>query len=506
MPSWESLHAYLDARAFDGLGFVAAVVLLVLAWATLRPQSRGEMGLPVGLLAFFLALYPVSEWVTDAVLDPIVHVVALAAILTSIGRSSFLVIHALVERRRAGPLPRILQQILQGAIYSVVALVILRAAGVQPGSLLTGSALVTAVIGLSLQETLGNLFAGLAIQAQQPFSVGDWIQFDADLTSTARVSEINWRATRLVTIDNVEITVPNGALARAWIRNYSRPDAKVRRAVTIVAPAGLPPAEAHRIFLDALPGTEGLLESPAPDCQTIAFTDRGVEYRVRFWMTEFDRREPIDSSVRDRLWYALHRAGHEIPGAMRKVFVHETTSEARAEREADAVLQRERVLAAIDFLAPLDEAALRRVAESSRRRHFAPGEVVIREGDPGTELFLVERGELQVVVRRARGDDAIVARLGPAEFFGEMSLLTGENRRATVRAAAPTVVLAVGKDAIAPLLEQSPKLAEHISTVLAEREFALGRVVEAGMDRKSAIDRESVVLLDRIRRFFRLGS
>lgn len=504
MPSWERLHAYLDARAFDGLGFVAAVVLLAVAAVSLRPEGRGQLRLPAALLAVFLALYPVSEWVTDPVLDPIVHVVALAAILTSIGRSSFLALHALYERRRAGPLPRILQQILQGAIYAVVALVILRAAGVEPGSLLTGSALVTAVIGLSLQETLGNLFAGLAIQAQQPFAVGDWIQFDADASSTARVSEINWRATRLVTIDNVEITVPNGALARAWIRNYSRPDPKVRRAVTIVAPASLPPAEAHRIFLEALPGTEAVLDTPAPDCQTIAFTDRGVEYRVRYWTTAFDRREPIDSLVRDRLWYALHRAGHEIPGATRKVFVHETTAEARAAGEADATLAREKVLRAIDFLAPLDEAALRTVAEAARRRHFAPGEVVIREGDAGDELFLVERGELQVVVRRAKGDDAIVARLGPAEFFGEMSLMTGERRRATVQASAATVVLAVGHDAIAPILKGNPTLAEHISTVLAEREFALGRIVEGDGDRQSVIDRESVVLLDRIRRFFRL--
>lgn len=504
MPSWESLHAYLDARAFDGLGFVAALALLALAALSLRPEVRGELRMPAVLLGVFLALYPISEWVTDEVLDPVVHVVALGAILTSIGRSSFLLLHALVERRRSGPLPRILQQILQGAIYAVVALVILRAAGVEPGSLLTGSALVTAVIGLSLQETLGNLFAGLAIQAQQPFAVGDWIQFDAEPTNTAKVAEINWRATRLVTIDNVEITVPNGALARASIRNYSRPDPKVRRAVTITAPAALPPAEAHGLFLDALAGTDAVLETPAPDCQTIGFTDRGVEYRVRYWTTAFDRREPIDSLVRDRLWYALHRAGHEIPGAIRKVFVHETHQEARAQREADAAAHREQVLRSIDFLSPLDDTALLALASAARRRHFAPNEVVIREGEEGDELFLVEKGELQVVVKLARGGEAVVARLNPGEFFGEMSFMTGEQRRATVRAAAATVVLAVGHGALEPILKATPKLAEHISTVLAEREFALGRITDGDTDRKSMIDRQSVVLLDRIRRFFRL--
>jgi small-conductance mechanosensitive channel/CRP-like cAMP-binding protein len=505
MPSWEALDDYLDTHAFDGLGLLGAIALLGLAASFVRADERKQLRFPAALLVVFAALYALGEQVTDRDIDPFLHLVALAAILGSVARSSFVVLHALYERQRRAPLPRILQQIVQGSLYAAVGLVVLRAAGVEPGSLLTGSALVTAVIGLSLQETLGNLFAGLAIQAQQPFAVGDWVQFDADPANTAQVIEINWRATRLLTNDRVEITVPNGALARASIRNYSRPDAKVRRAVTIVAPATLPPGEAHRLFLEALDDTEGVLASPAPDCQTLAFTDRGVEYRVRYWLTAFDRREPIDGLVRDRLWYALHRAGLEIPGATRRIFVHETTQEARAEHEANALAARERVLRAIDFLAPLGEGALRAIAEAARRRHFAAGEVVIREGSAGTELYLVEQGELEVLIRRSKGEDSVVARLGPSEFFGERSLMTGEARRATVRAAAPSVVLAVGHEAIAPLLATNPELAEHISRVLAEREFALGHSAETAESRQSEIDRESTLLLDRIRRFFRLG-
>lgn len=499
----DQLHRFFETHAFDGIGIVTALVLLLLAALSVPVEERARLRLPALLIVLHLSLVGLETLALDDGLDLVFHVGGLSTVLLSAGRSLFLLVNAVFLRRRGRPLPRILQDILQGSIYAVVLLVVLRASGVDPGSLLTGSALVTAVIGLSLQETLGNLFAGLAIQAQQPFGVGDWIQFDADLGNIAKVVEINWRATRLVTLENVELTVPNGALARASTRNYSRPDPKVRRNVTITAPVELPPAEAHRIFLDALPGAEGVLESPAADCQTIAFTDRGIEYRIRFWTTAFDRRDIVDGVVRDRLWYALHRAGHEIPGATRRVYLHETTQAARQERVADALQHSEKVLRAIDFFGPLGDEDVRKVAEAVQRRNFAPKEVVIREGDQGEELFLVERGELEVLVKLQRGQE-VVARLHPGQFFGEMSLMTGEKRRATVRASAPTVVLAVGRDALEPILKSNPKLAEHISAVLAEREFALGRVAEGDTDRQTMIERQSTVLLDRIRRFFRL--
>jgi small-conductance mechanosensitive channel/CRP-like cAMP-binding protein len=499
----DQLHGFFEAHAFDGFGIVTALVLLLLAGLTLPPAERGHLRFPALLVLLHLGLVGLETLALDEGLELLLHVGGLSTVLLSAGRSLFLLVNAIATRRRGRPLPRILSDILQGTIYLLVLLVVLRASGVDPGSLLTGSALVTAVIGLSLQETLGNLFAGLAIQAQQPFAVGDWIQFDAELGNIARVVEINWRATRLVTIDQVEITVPNGALARASIRNYSRPEAHVRRSITITAPSALPPAEAHRLFLDALPGTEGLLEEPAPDCQTIAFTDRGIEYRVRFWTTAFHRRDIVDGLVRDRVWYALHRAGLEIPGAIREVYLHETNQAAREAKLAGTVLHAERVLRAIDFFAPLDDEAVRHVAKAVERRNFAPNEVVIKEGDQGDELFLVERGELEVVVK-VRGTETVVARLRPGEFFGEMSLMTGEKRRATVRTVGPTVVLAVGHDALEPVLKSNPKLAEHISSVLAEREFALGRLADGDTDRQTMIERQSTLLLDRIKRFFRL--
>src|SRR5262249_59228050 len=132
-----------------------------------------------------------------------------------------------------GSLPRISLDIVHVLIFVAVLLATLSAAGAEPGSLLTGSAVLTAVIGLSLRDTLGNLFAGVAIQAQRPFEVGDWIQFDDKPAHIGEVVEINWRVTKVITLDAVEIVVPNAPLGQANIVNYSRPRRWARRGISV---------------------------------------------------------------------------------------------------------------------------------------------------------------------------------------------------------------------------------------------------------------------------------
>src|SRR5690606_4204865 len=174
----------------------------------------------------------------------------------------------------------------------------LRQAGAQLDALLTTSALLTAVIGLSLQDTLGNLFAGLSIQAQNPFEVGDWIQYGEDERTLGRVIEINWRATKVLTLDAVEVVIPNGQLARAPIRNFTRPTSISRRSIPVVVPFHVSPHRVHTVLLGALRQVEGVLSDPPPAILTSGFEERGIRYRVVFFIGDFARREQIDSLVR----------------------------------------------------------------------------------------------------------------------------------------------------------------------------------------------------------------
>src|SRR5690606_34089289 len=199
-----------------GVAVLIALSLLLAARLLLPREDRRLVHLPFFLLvlcgvAWAIALF----YERDTYAGRLLRLAQLFLLLASMGKSSFLiVIHAVLAKRLSFPLPRIVQDIIQIGVYLGVALITLRAAGVEPGSLLATSALLTAVLGLSLQDTLGNMFAGLAIQAERPFQVGDWIQYDAAPEHVGEVTEINWRATRILTLDHVTITVPNGALAK----------------------------------------------------------------------------------------------------------------------------------------------------------------------------------------------------------------------------------------------------------------------------------------------------
>jgi small-conductance mechanosensitive channel len=261
-----------------------------------------------------------------------IELVGLFFLLSVYGRTLFMLFTQSGPARAVVNLPKIFLDIVHVVIFFAALMITLRAAGVDPASLLTGSAVLTAVIGLSLRDTLGNLFAGLAIQAQRPFEVGDWIQFDQQPSHIGQVTEINWRATTVVTLDAVEIVIPNATLGQGWIVNYTRPRKFSRRSVYVNAPYDVPPQRVQRIILDALPGSFGVLTDPPPSVVTNAFDERGVQYWVRFFTVEFDKRDRVDGGARDRIWYALERQGIAIPAPQRDVRMEDTSEEAAAAR------------------------------------------------------------------------------------------------------------------------------------------------------------------------------
>jgi small-conductance mechanosensitive channel len=494
-----------EVTRFGGAGVVVAALLIFVLRIVLPRHERPRVRLPL----FFLLLHIGVVFVRgllDASSAAQMPLGTLGVLLLglSLGRSAFLLlVDYLLGRRRVYPLPRIIRDIVQGLVYAGVLLVTLRAAGVEPGSLLATSALLTAVIGLSLQETLGNMFAGLSIQMERPFEVGDWIRFDADEANVGRVVEINWRATKVETLDLVEVVVPNGTLAKAPIRNYSKPSAASRRTVVVRAPYDAPPGKVRDLVLAAIADVPGVLRIPPPSVVTQGFMDSGIEYGVRFFIDRFHDRESIASQVRERIWYALSRAGIPIPLNIRTVYLHEAAAVARQDVEARAE-RRERILRCVDFIAALPSDAIALLVSRSRVRRYGVGEVIIRQHEAGDELFIVDRGE--VVVSRLQDDaDVDIARLGANEFFGEMSLTTGERRTATVRAATECELLVVDQAALREVLERYPELAQTISEVVAARQVELEESAAMSHRHSQAIVEEKKhLLLERIRDLFKL--
>jgi len=494
-------------RSDPVFGGVAAWVALCLIIATLvlvAPEDRSRAKGSVWLLAWHLLFTLVLALIPPRhAAETSVRLIALSLVLASIARSVFLLfVHSFWMRRFARPLPTILRDVIQGFIFVIASLLILRSAGVQPGSLLATSALLTAVIGLSLQDTLGNLFAGLAIQAQRPFAVGDWVQLDGHSPpgSIGQVIEINWRATRVLTLDQLEITIPNGTMAKSSIVNFSRPTDVVRREAEVHAPYDVSPEFVRKTLLASLDHVHSVLQKPPPQVITRSFSERGITYALRYFIDRFHDREFIDSAVRERVWYAMARANLAMPVPRRRIeMVQEATAQSGNQAEHDSVKD---LLKQVSLFKQLPEDSAQHLAARCRRKRYAPGEVIVHQGDTSTEMYVIESGRVRIELPADDGRALVVAELGRGEFLGEMSLMTGESRTADVIACEETLLVVIDREALAPLLRQHPGLEEQLSQALAERQRRLDELRQEDIEEPRISIHDEVEILSRIRRFF----
>ena len=505
MPTWlsqlpETLRE--DMRSGEVIGVAIALVLILLLLVT---HGQRQLRAPLVLLTLHLGAHTLRKLVFYGESN-VAHALVVLSVLTllaCIGRTFVaLVMDAGFGRKR--PAPRIIRDLVLGIIYIMVALASLHAAGIQPSSLLTTSALLTAVLGLSLQDTLGNLFAGLALQMQSPFEVGDWIQFGADNKTVGKVLEINWRATKLLTLDEVEVVVPNGTLGTAAISNYTKPSPRIRRSIYITVPLSTPPRKAQRIVEECIKGAFGVIDDPKPSCVTRDFTDAGIQLWLRFWTNQFQKWGAVEGDVRDRIWYALAREGITLSSTTRELYVHEVNDEVRAREKAAKNAANLDALKSVDFLAALPHGELERLARTTQSHLYAGGEQVVRKGDNADEMYIVRTGEVAVMMP-GNGSRKEVARLGAGKFFGEMALMTGEPRTADVVATCDSELLVLGHGAFQGTLGSNPDLAHKISRVIAERQAKLEEHHAQSKEKEEAqIEERTSQLLGKIRSFFAL--
>lgn len=498
------LLSELSSASGATIGIIVALSLIAATAALMPASDRRLLRQPMGFFVAHLVLRGVEQLLAPGATRRGAFLIALALLLLSIGRSFVLLTLDVVLHRRLGrPLPKIIRDILQGIVYFVLALALLQQAGLEPGQLLTTSALLTAVIGLSLQETLGNLIAGLSVQVQRPFDVGDWIQFDGEKSNIGRVIEINWRATTLITLDEVQVVVPNGMLAKAPLRVFSKPTKAVRRNIFVLVEYAVPPKRAHAVILEAVRDVPGVLADPAPNVVTNAFGDSGVEYWVRVYISDFARRDGIDGAVRDRIWYALNRASIEFPFPHRVVHMQQHSEETRARDAEKIVVKRAKALERVDFLRIISDDQRLALARRAGVRLFSAGEVIVKQGDTTTDFFIIQRGEVAIVLATDQGEKEI-ARLEAPKFFGEMALVSGEPRKATVKAARECELLVIDHAALEPILADSPEVVDALSKVLAKRQLELDEAVQkmSEAERESVVERESSQLLGKIKRLF----
>jgi small-conductance mechanosensitive channel/CRP-like cAMP-binding protein len=464
---------------------VVAVALLGIFFAlrvALPVAERGRIRAGIFFVgAYLLCLFGIGFLANPADANPHHHnwlsVLSILLFSFSVVIASGLVLFDLVLARRE--LPRILRDLVHGLAYLVTAAVVLTRSEVDVTKVFTASVLTTAVIGLALQETLGNIMAGLALQLERDFDIGDWIKIDDKITG--RIREVRWRATTLMTKNGDLIIVPNGLVARAVLTNFSRPNSAHRRWIFVRIHFRHPPAQVRDVMVSAIRSVPGIRVDPAPDCLLWEFKDDSVAYACRYWIDDFQQDDRSDSDVRSIIWYALHRAGMEIPFPSLNVNMTEMNEDRLARKLDEDYARRIDALSSVDVFRALDAEKIDRLARKLRMAIFGPGEQILHQGDPGDSLYVVRSG--QVVVRLdTRAGHREIATLSPGQFFGEMSLMTGENRSATIVAKSDVECYIVDKDAFQQILEEKPELAGVISEILARRQITLdGTLTPVGL-------------------------
>jgi small-conductance mechanosensitive channel/CRP-like cAMP-binding protein len=407
------------------------------------------------------------------------------------------------ERRRQRAVPRLVVDLFNFVALTIVALVVLsRIFGADLSGLLVTSTVLSAVIGLSLQDILSNVIAGLALQMEQTFRVGDWVHINQH---DGQVVQMNWRTVTLQTRDHYHLVIPNSNMSRAEFINYSKPEATVRLRSSVGVHYQHPPEVVIDTFLDAIRQIDGVLANPEPEVVVTNYGDFAITYEIRYWVSDYLLEEQVRQAFMKRVWYALRRNSLAIPFPIRDINVRSV-----ADDQAQAAINAERmqsevfeVLRPLPLFEPLSDDQIYQLARGATLRRFTSGEVLVRQGDAGESLFVVKEGRVQVSVQGDSGPATVVATHGPGNFFGEMSLLTGEPRTASVTASIDTEVVVVDKSDVTTLVMADHSIAEALSNVIESRlrgtaeQIALEAEARSG---KAAAQQSP--LLNRIRSFF----
>ncbi len=401
-----------------------------------------------------------------------------------------LVALALINPLRADRVPEHFPAILQDFI--VVGLLVVVATFVFNDRLLATSAVSAVVIGFALQDTLGNAFAGLAIQSEKPFRVGHWIRVGE---FEGRVAEVTWRATKLRTKSGNFVVLPNNLVAKEAITNYSEPAAPTRIDVEVGASYGAVPALAKAAIAEALGNSPRALKAPPPDIMLVRFDSSSIAYRARFWIEDYERDEAARDEVRTAIYYAFARHGIEIPFPIQVEYSREWVEPDVSARQRN----RDRLLAGVDLFAGLTEDQRREIAAATTDKVFGHGEAIVRQGRPGESMFVVGSGTA-VVTLEPHGDE--VAVIGPGGYFGEMSLLTGEPRTATVVARGDTQVVEIDANVFRRLGAAHPHAIEQIAVAAVTRRTELEQIRSASHG--TAVADAPATFVARMRKF--LGS
>ncbi|MBV9120290.1 MAG: mechanosensitive ion channel family protein [Chloroflexi bacterium] len=378
----------------------------------------------------------------------------------------------LVRRTLGFAPPRLLRDVSGLAVYmlaitGIIGVVFQRSvAGIWATSGVLGL-----VLGLALRNVILDVFIGLAVNVDRPYHIGDFIMLQSG--QVGRVMDINWRTTRLQTNENNTIIIPNSRIGDMVVTNFSKPGTSAEFELTFSLDYEVPSSRALRILTAGAMAVVGggILSDPEPKARIKAISHSGVEYKVKYWI---DCAQVGPGKARhlvlESILNQFHQAG--IAPAQPKQDLFYAPMPAR-QLDSKTFEDRVELLSRIELLGTLAKDELEILADNLSLQSIARGTQLIEQGQPGESMFILIEGLLDVLIDfGGTGQTTRVGHIGAGEFLGEMSLLTGEPRTATILAATDALAYEIKKVDMDTIFKARPEVIEDIGRIVAKRRVA----------------------------------
>jgi small-conductance mechanosensitive channel/CRP-like cAMP-binding protein len=396
----------------------------------------------------------------------------------------------LVLNKQGVRYPKLVTDVVVFILFVVGILLILRFYLKTDITVLTASsAVLTVVIGFALQDSLGNLFSGIFLNFEDSFKLGDWVCID---DHEGQVEQFGWRSFKVRTIDRELIVIPNQTASKAEVVIYGAGRQPVALKIQFATGYHDSPDRVSAAVLKALEAVPAIHREPPPVVQLADFGDSALNYLVKFWIDDYSQHNILASDVRRRIWYACKRQGIEIPYPKRDVYLKREKPEAIPRAALAEALQRN------DVLREIEAEKFQDLLAAAETKVFGAGETISREGDEGDYFYHVYSGAVNVLK-----DGQVIARLQAGDFFGEISLVTGDKINATVVADAESVVILVSSALFKRVIDMNEKMAMKLSAVITRRQSEMEVFREQNLKAgHSALKKDPQNLFTRILKYF----
>jgi small-conductance mechanosensitive channel len=408
-----------------------------------------------------------------------------------------LVFSAALRRSNSYEISSLLRNVFSIILYIVSFFVIFNSQypNVDLAALFTTSTILGVIIGLALQDTLGNLFSGLAIQADQPFQIGDVISIPTK--GEGVVEQVSWRGVQIRTFQNKLVVISNSVLGKEVVEVAPRDNLNARIVFfnTLYANS---PAQTIQTVREVVRQIENVSQKIRPVVRVRSLGDNGIEYEIKYWLEDYSKYNDTDALIRQRIWYAFQREKIEFAYPTRTLHIETKPQDNIFVETSNEIYER---LSNVPIFAPLSDEETRKLADASHLRVFAPGESIVRQGQNGDSMFVVHRGAVDVQIKE-EGTTKTLRKLREGDFFGEMGLLTGEPRTATVLTEGETEILEINNLCLKPILEANPELVESLSRIIEERRTAFDKQENESVKTEP---KDKASIFDSIKKFFGLN-